>query len=225
MDLIGLKLKKAFEKEGCPICRLLEEFEDSQIETVLYEHVNDPEVRKLFSESLGLCTRHAWKILQKSQSNPLLGPLGVAVIYEHVLSLYINSLKSGEDIGEGRCFLCNLLQEKETDIIEDVARRINQLIDTYLHSSSLLCRRHYRMLFKKLGEKDKKRLEEVQLEKLKTLRMGLNEFVESFDYHTDTPDFNKFWTVKRTIEALKGREVVLSLSHERKRRGRAFWVR
>jgi len=223
MDLIGLRLKEAFEKEGCPICRLLEEFEDSEIETILYEHVNDPEVRERFKKSLGLCTRHAWKVLQTSKSNPFLGPLGVATIYEHMLGLYILSLESERKTEEGECFLCQLLDEKEKEVVESVAERIENLMEIYVDGPALLCRRHYQMITEKLEPEKAKDLRKIQLKKLKELKDSLNEFMESFDYSVDRPAFRKAWTVERTIEALKGREVVSSLKSEMGMGRRRFW--
>ncbi|WP_367883709.1 DUF6062 family protein [Thermococcus peptonophilus] len=118
MDLIGVYLREAMD-EGCPVCRILRSYEESQIETILYEHVNDPEVRKKFRKSLGLCTYHAWKTLEKAYSEPpLLGPLGVAIIYEDVLSRYIGFLEDGRVSKEEGCFLCELVREKERSTIE-----------------------------------------------------------------------------------------------------------
>jgi len=108
MDIVSIKLKEAISDRGCPVCRLIEKFEKEEIETILYEHVTDPEVRGEFRKSLGLCTRHAWKTLETALSNPLLGPLGVSIIYEDVLRTYLNG-----KVDECECFLCRLLEEKE----------------------------------------------------------------------------------------------------------------
>lgn len=93
MDIIGIRLKDALEKAGCPICNVLKKHETDLIEEILYEHVNNPSVREKFEKSLDLCTYHAWKLKSIAYSNPLYGSLGVAIIYEHMLSVYLSSLK------------------------------------------------------------------------------------------------------------------------------------
>ena len=225
MDLIGVHIMDALG-EGCPVCRLLSEYEESEIETILYEHVNDPEVRNRFKESLGLCTYHAWRTVKKAYSEPLLGPLGVSIIYEHMLSVYVSSLESGETAGGGECFLCSLLREKERTTVEAFADRIGELLPAYEKSGSVLCKRHYEMLYSLLKEKNPTAAEElkrVQLEKLRELDKRLKSFIDKFDYRAEeghTEDELK--ALSRTVEALKGLEVVAPLMGDKKEKRRGF---
>ena len=66
MDIIKTNLKAAFEKPGCPICRLRQEAEIAYIQTLLYEYVNDGYTRLGFVRSRGACPWHAW-LLQASE--------------------------------------------------------------------------------------------------------------------------------------------------------------
>ncbi|ANF23476.1 DUF6062 family protein [Thermococcus piezophilus] len=225
MDIVGIYLREAM-KEGCPICRILREYEESEIDTILYEHVNDPAVRTKFKESLGLCTYHAWKTLKKAYSNPLLGPLGVAIIYEHMLSTYIKTLESREKVKEGECFLCLLVEEKEKDTVEAIAERIEELLPVYESSEAILCKRHYEMIGSILREKNPQsaeRLRKVQLEKLKKLREKMNSLIDKFDYRaTERPTKEEVSSLPRVIEALKGLKNGATLrKKERKRRVRS----
>jgi len=223
MDLIGVYLREAMG-EGCPICRILRSYEGSQIDTILYEHVNDPEVRKEFQKSFGLCTYHAWKTLKKAYSEPLLGPLGVAVIYESILSRYITSLEERKTLDEGECFLCELVQQKEMDTIEAFADRIEELLQDYENSNSILCKKHYEMLLRELSQRNPKtvdRLQEIQVKKLKELQKRINSFIDKFDYRAkEEPTKEEASSLPLTIEALKGLETGATIREhpERKRR-------
>ncbi len=227
MDLIGVYLREAMD-EGCPVCRILRSYEESQIDTILYEHVNDPEVRKKFQESSGLCTYHAWKTLKKAYSEPLLGPLGVAVIYESILSRYIASLEERKSPNEGECFLCELVQQKEKDTIEAFAERIEELLPDYENSNSILCKRHYKMLLQELNQRDPKtadRLREIQIKKLKELQKRINSFINKFDYRAEEePTKEETSSLPLTIEVLKGLETGVTIrEHPEKKRGLLHW--
>ncbi|MBP1912733.1 DUF6062 family protein [Thermococcus stetteri] len=210
MDLIGVYLQEAID-QGCPVCRILRSYEESQIDTILYEHVNDPEVRKKFRESLGLCTYHAWMTLKKAYSEPLLGPLGVAIIYEDVLSKYIDSLEDGKIPKEEECFLCKLVREKERDTIEGFAERMDELLLLYENSEAVLCRRHYEMLLSEVSKRDEEKanaLKEIQVKKLKRLQERLKSFVDKFDYRSqEEPTKEEVSSLPLAIEALKGLEI------------------
>ncbi|WP_297534816.1 DUF6062 family protein [Thermococcus sp.] len=220
MDMVGISLREALKGGGCPICRLVEKFEDEEIETILYEHPNDPEVRKKFREGLGLCPHHAWKILHKALSNPLLGPLGVAVIYEDVLRHY---LENPEESRPGECFLCRLVEGKERATVEAFAERLEDLLDEYQRSPSVLCRRHYQMLLRAV-EREKPelaaRLREIQREKLRKLDELMRAFIDSFDYRAERPATKEERESLRVgLEALVGRPFGRSESEgERKRK-------
>ncbi|ASA77605.1 DUF6062 family protein [Thermococcus sp. 5-4] len=223
MDLIGMYLRDAMG-EGCPVCRILRKYEESEIETILYEHVNDPGVREKFKESLGLCTYHAWKTLREAYSDPLLGPLGVAIIYEHMLSSYVSSLERGRIPEEGECFLCQLMEEKETNTVEALAERIGELLPVYEDSESVLCRRHYGMLLSILRRTNPdaaERLETVQLEKLRVLRERLGSFIDKFDYRAEEkPTKDEISSLLLAIEALKGLETGVTVRKTRGRKSR-----
>ncbi|WP_258084889.1 DUF6062 family protein [Thermococcus thermotolerans] len=225
MDLIGMYLRDALG-EGCPVCRILRKYEESEIDTILYEHVNNPGVREKFKESLGLCTYHAWKTLGKAYSEPLLGPLGVAIIYEHMLRTYIAYLERGTVPEEGECFLCRLMEEKEKSTIDAFAGRIEELLPEYERSESVLCRNHYVMLLQILRRENStaaERLERVQIKKLRVLRERLDSFIDKFDYRArERPTKDEISALPLTIEALKGIETGIAIKHREKQKRRRF---
>ncbi len=224
MDIIGIHLRDAITKGGCPVCRLIEEFEEAEIGTILYEHVNDPTLREEFKKSLGLCPYHAWKLLSIAYSNPLYGGLGVAIIYEHMLRTYIASIEKNEAPPESECYLCKLTREKESLTIESLAGRIDELLPIYEESEGVFCKRHYEMLQEKLKRSNpeaSRNLEEIQLKKLNLLKDLLNGFIEKFDYRSqESPSEEEALAVRRSIEALKGRPLVINMLKPEKKIGR-----
>jgi hypothetical protein len=69
------ELEEALRQRGCAVCRLVERAGSSYLEYLLYDLVNDPDVHKEFRASLGLCGRHAQRMLEKGDG------LGVAILY------------------------------------------------------------------------------------------------------------------------------------------------
>ncbi|WP_297481373.1 DUF6062 family protein [Thermococcus sp.] len=204
MDIIEIEIKHSLEEEGCPVCRLIEKFEKEEIETILYEHPNDPEVRKSFQKSLGLCPRHAWKTLRLALSNPLLGPHGISVIYKDVLMWYLRGGQATEE-----CLLCKLSSEKEEILLESFSERFSSFIDLYENSPSILCRRHYEDLLSRINdEKLKEKLARIQRRKLEGLFKRLESFVQSFDYRSERkPNEKEKRALTETIEFFAGREI------------------
>jgi len=95
--VIYLSLKTAFNREGCPVCRLVKEQEDRYLFNLLYENVNDGPTRNLIRGSLGLCNYHAWA-LQAREAKEWNDGLGAAIIYQDLASLVIERIEdlSGE---------------------------------------------------------------------------------------------------------------------------------
>ena len=69
------KLEEALREQGCAVCRLVDRAGHRYLDNLLYELVNDPGVQTEFRESLGLCNRHAYQMLDFGDG------LGTAVLY------------------------------------------------------------------------------------------------------------------------------------------------
>ena len=74
-------LLNAFDKEGCPVCRLMAEYSLSYLDTFFYEQVNDVGIRRKLRASRGFCNWHAWQARQITSS-----ALGVAIIAKDLIS-------------------------------------------------------------------------------------------------------------------------------------------
>jgi hypothetical protein len=206
------------ERPECPICFLLAKAERGLIEEILYEHVQDPAVRKQLRSSLGLCPYHAWLLHDITLSRPEMDGLGVTIIYEDMLSTYLEALISGDEqeakAGGGPCLVCEHVKEFETGYVKAFAERIlrSGLLATYRSSPAILCVRHYRAVRDTLktmkGEEALKVLEalrSIQVRKLESLLKLMREYVRKQDYLVKeevTAEEARAWRV--ALQVLKG---------------------
>ncbi len=68
---------------GCPACRAADRAARKRIDSILWEYVNDPDVRGALVTSHGFCARHARVALEVAREQA--AGLGMAIIYEHLL--------------------------------------------------------------------------------------------------------------------------------------------
>ncbi len=216
-DLIYARLEEAMERVECPICSLLAKAERGLIEEILYEHVQDPAVRKRLRSSLGLCPYHAWLLHDITLSRPEMDGLGVTIIYEDMLSTYLEALTRGDEqetkVGKGPCLVCEHVKEFEIGYVEAFAERIlgSGLLATYRDSPAVLCVRHYRAVrdaLKAMGDEALSALGElrsIQVRKLESLLKLMREYVRKQDYLVKeevTAEEARAWRV--ALQVLKG---------------------
>jgi hypothetical protein len=84
MTLFLSELERALQQEGCPLCRIVRQHEEAWLFHTLWEFTGDPEVRKRFDESFGLCSPHARLMIRVAKGHHL-GGSGVARIYETIV--------------------------------------------------------------------------------------------------------------------------------------------
>lgn len=97
------ELEEALRQQGCAVCRLVERAGSSYLEYLLYDLVNDPDVQKEFRVSLGLCERHAQKMLEKGDG------LGAAILYRVVVKELLDVLSKTPDAPKSQVSLARLL--------------------------------------------------------------------------------------------------------------------
>ena len=74
-------LLEAFDKEGCPVCRFMAEYSLRYLDALIYEQVNDVDVRRKLRASRGFCNWHAWQARDIASS-----ALGVAIMAKDLIS-------------------------------------------------------------------------------------------------------------------------------------------
>lgn len=66
---------------GCPVCRLSSFRVERFLDRLIYEQINDLEVRQALRASRGLCSPHAWQLARMPNSPGL----GLALVYRDVI--------------------------------------------------------------------------------------------------------------------------------------------
>jgi|WetSurMetagenome_2_1015567.scaffolds.fasta_scaffold79098_3 hypothetical protein len=92
LDFSAIQLKSSFEHQGCPLCYLRHKDVACHIYGVLYEYVNDPDVRDSFVASLGYCRDHAWQ-QQMTEMGRCKDVLGTGTMYESVLQQNLRGIE------------------------------------------------------------------------------------------------------------------------------------
>lgn len=79
-DVLQDDLQDALKQQGCALCRISYHSVARMLELVLYDQVNDADVRKHVREGLGYCNRHAWQMREMRGS-----ALGMTFLYRDAL--------------------------------------------------------------------------------------------------------------------------------------------
>lgn len=72
----------ACQEPGCPICRLGQRAAKRHLDGVIFDSVNDVQLRETLRQSLGYCHAHAWQLPDAGES----APLGIAIIHRDILN-------------------------------------------------------------------------------------------------------------------------------------------
>ncbi len=57
------ELRDAFAQPGCPLCRLEARVAERYLDFLLWERVNDPDLRQNLRQARGFCRDHAWMLV------------------------------------------------------------------------------------------------------------------------------------------------------------------
>jgi len=93
IDLITLDLKLAFKQPGCPLCHLRYQAAQRYLRNLLWENVNDAEIRGHLVRALGFCPGHAWQ-LQRTEEALWADGLGTGIIYEDLATRALTGLEA-----------------------------------------------------------------------------------------------------------------------------------
>jgi hypothetical protein len=73
-------LLEALLKQGCPVCRMMQQASLGYLDSLFYEQVTDVGVRRKLRRARGLCPAHAWKAREMTTA-----ALGIAIIAKDLL--------------------------------------------------------------------------------------------------------------------------------------------
>ena len=213
-SITGIHLQEALELGGCPICRLIENAENEEIKSFLYEYVNDAMVRDKVRKRLGFCPFHSWLLFRTALRPEISGQMGVAILYEDLIKTYAElleerNLKNLANINKEECLICKVAKETETTYLELFARcyetseRFRKL---YGSSKAILCRRHLLKVLEIIkDEKVKAMLIKQQTLKLKDIERRLRSFIDKHDYRNEEPiTKEELRAISEAVESLSG---------------------
>ncbi len=219
-----IPVNEAFEQcgDGCPLCRLYEKLEDTELDLILGASMMEPDVRQKTNE-LGFCAAHYRRMFTMKNR------LGMGLMLESHLTKLQNELTPGgvfsrdpsdkpirriSDL-EGSCYVCDRIEEKFSKMLE-TAVYLYQTEDAFremLKSTKMICLPHCRrILAAASGNVPKKVYSElfsdisgIMLGYLNILREDVSWFCRKFDYrYDDQPWGNSRDSVERSIRFLTG---------------------
>jgi hypothetical protein len=81
------ELAQALKQKTCPICWVSQKSVQRFLDGLLYENVNDPDIRRHVTAALGFCHRHAWQMRTVNG-----GSLGMALLHRDALQQWQNPI-------------------------------------------------------------------------------------------------------------------------------------
>ena len=215
-----INVENSLKLGGCPICRAVRRSEEDLIKNILYEGVNDPQIRKSFRDSLGLCPYHAWLFTEVARRPDVLDGLGSTIIYEDMLSEALDEMNS-ETLSQGlrhlrECPLCRHAKEVERNLIDDFIECLQekpQILIAYEESNSILCLRHYFSIYNGItNELVKEEFGKIQVGKINKVLSLMREYIRKADYRVKeavTSEEALAWV--KAVEVLKGYQSSLNM--------------
>lgn len=124
MNLLIADLKVAFREPCCPVCHLRRDSEGRYLFSLLWEYVNDANIRVKLVRSLGFCHQHAWQ-LQETEQRIWGDGLGTGIIYEDLIQRVHAALQNSSNnchvpsglLPRGRCRVCEIGEGSEQTYI------------------------------------------------------------------------------------------------------------
>jgi hypothetical protein len=228
-DSAAFEVREALAQPGCAVCHLAVRSVGRLIQSVAYEQVNDPGLRKQLRAARGFCNEHAYRWLREARS-----VLGTALIYRDVLHAAIDAVEAGQGkngqrngllrglLGsasvsngrEGLCPACRVQSEAEARYLEALIASV--VADTEaaaaLERSDGLCYRHT-LAALRVGGPAAELIVDGLRQKIDELLQDLDEVIRKEDYRfRDEPRTNGERTApSRAIAWAAGAEGLVDL--------------
>ena len=198
------RLVDACDRQGCPICRCVTDDARQYLDSLLYEQVTDPHLRRRLHASWGFCNWHAWML--REVSDPAFGS---AILCEDLLRVAISRFQKkgplawlGRLRGRGRrsvlvdlhrrravCPGCTLSAESEQRYVELALSFVDdpEFDQAYDRSQGLCVPHAVKALHLGAGSAEAQRLVTRTLSKWTELRRDLEGFIGKHDHQKRQP--------------------------------------
>lgn len=199
-------LQEALQKSGCPVCRLCHDAAAHYVDSVLYEYVNDPDVRAEWVAAGGLCRRHA-ETCRRSHN-----ALGVAILFESLVRDALQGIdgpaattvllrsriagwfsKPGPDGATPACLACAKELEIERESIDALLSGLrDEVLQDVFAASSGLCMAHFHRAREAChSDAISQAVANCQREALTRLVSRLDIFIEKQDYQRSDEELTR----------------------------------
>lgn len=204
------------QSQGCFLCSLEAQSLDSYFETLLYEHVNDPDVRKNLKVSAGYCNRHASRLLKRGDS------FGTSILYSDHVERFLDEIenltastkqreKNKREIwlNHAGCPACSFQLETRRRHIEVFTEWFDEseMLDAF-HKAKGICIPHFFEVYFFLTKKEKREeLCSIVRKKYEELRDDLRELQRKNNWRFSREPMGKerdSW--KRAVDFVAGAE-------------------
>ncbi|MGQ9880505.1 MAG: DUF6062 family protein [Armatimonadota bacterium] len=176
MHLLEMALEEALQQDTCALCWLAQQRLIRRVDTLLSEHVLDPEWRQSLREGNGFCPPHAQLLLKRGQV------LSLSLIAEDVLSV-APLLAAQCKLKVWRCQLCEAHAHEVTQSAERLAQMLiaEEWRARYAQSNGL-CLPHLQKVLSYARAEVRRWLVENESQRWQRLRWQLQEVVRKHDY-------------------------------------------
>lgn len=142
-------IKDACESKYCPICFLLDKKERQYIESIFYEYVNDPLLRKKLRDAQGLCQGHVKLFLKYGDA------FALAIFANDLVHNFIEDWN--EHIKLSECSLCKSFMQNEKRLVDAFVEYLAlEKFWQALENSTGLCLQHFYMTYQQCPDKKMK---------------------------------------------------------------------
>ena len=180
-DVLVHELSDRMVRDECPICAYIASRSHLEMDFLLYENVNDGEIRNRFLCAGGFCLHHSKMLLDHGD------PLGHAILYSHLLSLKIARVQGKKDsLSRDICLFCSHESSHEQEYIRIFSNAwLDPDFSSQYRESGVLCLPHLFLVTKHLKEDhqclESERLKKFTLEKYQEISHNLAEIQRKSD--------------------------------------------
>jgi hypothetical protein len=164
------------------------------MKTILYEGINDPGIRKKFSDAEGLCNAHAYQLLALGD------PLGHAIIYSDLLEKIADNMEKLPVYtvsDHKKCLFCESEKQGEKAYIRHFADSVSDdLFKSRYKEAGMICLGHYQAVCSYITETGTlSQFRETTVEKYRKLVDHMKEIQRKCNYRYA----DKKWTADEKI--------------------------
>jgi hypothetical protein len=164
-DMFDADLDRARQKDGCALCRLVQEHDRHVMHSFLWQYCTDPLVGALIGRHWGFCTYHTWS-LALLEHERLGDGMGISIVYQGMLKQLQRFLASQQqakqrnlsltlplspETGSKDCWFCHLAQQEEAQFLARLKTRFERATSSngqqdWAALQTALCLPHLRQL-------------------------------------------------------------------------------